>query len=110
MLAARFGAVLALAVSCSAAAEVPGLREITVSSAERDQAVLASVWYPTSVTVGDQALVGDNAVFQGTPALLDAPIADARLPLILITHGGFRAALKIAICRVQAERGFDPDR
>ena len=68
-----------------------GAREISVFVPARQKIIKTMVWYPTAER-GTSTLIGDNAVFAGTPAQIDAPAKNGRYPMILITHGGFRAA------------------
>lgn len=67
------------------------MRSIAITSPERAADINALIWYPAAAGEG-QTLVGDNAVFRGIPAYQDAPIADGRFPLIVISHGGFRSS------------------
>lgn len=72
-----------------AAAEPPqvGVRTLAVPAPERGSKPLTvTVWYPAAAG-GEAALVGDNRVFEGTPARRDAPLATGRFPLVLVSHG-----------------------
>jgi predicted dienelactone hydrolase len=95
--AMRFLAVMLFVASLMAlagrvaVAETIGVREIAVLAPERSTSVQATVWYPTH-GAGTPVLVGDNAVFRGIPALRNSPVARGLFPLVLIAHGGFRAA------------------
>lgn len=84
-----------------------GAQEISVFVASRQMTIKTMVWYPT-VENGTSALIGDNAVFAGTPAQIDAPPKDGNFPLILIAHGGFRAAPNAAswLASRLAHKGF----
>jgi predicted dienelactone hydrolase len=62
-----------------------------VLAPERGMMLNVRVWYPAG-TGGTAVSVGDNAVFQGTPAREDALIADGSFPLVLLSHGGLRSA------------------
>jgi predicted dienelactone hydrolase len=68
-----------------------GVRRMAVLVPERGVELEATIWYPAAAG-GIATKVGDNAVFQGAPARLDAPIADGSWPLILLSHGGLRSA------------------
>ncbi len=83
--------MLAFGTRSFAEAETVGVRDLAVAAADRAAAIQAKLWYPAG-NGGDAVLVGDNAVFRGTPAASNAPIAAGRFPLILLSHGGFRAA------------------
>lgn len=84
-----------------------GVRSILVQAGERQSVLKAMVWYPVDKN-GTTRLIGDNAVFLGTPAQSDAAIAKGRFPLILIAHGGFRAAPNVAswLASALVKRGF----
>ena len=83
--------VLGLGIVHCANAENVGVRDVTISNPERETSLRALVWYPAA-SDGRETLIGDNAVFRGTPAQPDAAAADGRFPLIVISHGGFRSA------------------
>lgn len=68
------------------AAEVVGVRTITVAAPERGKDLRVTVWYP-ALDGGEKVLVGDSKLFKGTQALAKAPLARGHYPLILISHG-----------------------
>ena len=68
-----------------------GVRNIAIPAPQRGTQLNAMLWYPAAPG-GKPVLVGDNAVFKGTPAYRDAPIAGGSFPVILLSHGGLRAA------------------
>jgi predicted dienelactone hydrolase len=68
-----------------------GVRLLTKTPPERGQAVDITLWYPAA-SGGMPVMVGDNKVFEGVPARKDAPLADGTFPVILVSHGGLRAA------------------
>jgi predicted dienelactone hydrolase len=68
-----------------------GIRSIAVPAPERGAELNVVLWYPAAAG-GTPVLVGDNPVFKGTPAHQDAPIAGGSFPVILLSHGGLRAA------------------
>jgi predicted dienelactone hydrolase len=45
------------------------------------------VWYPSAATSATTRLFGDNPVFVGAPAVLDAPAASGAHPLVVLSHG-----------------------
>ncbi|PSJ60408.1 alpha/beta hydrolase family protein [Pseudaminobacter soli (ex Li et al. 2025)] len=67
------------------AAEV-GMREIGVPAPERGRSLAVTVWYPAEAG-GQPVLVGDNKAFKGSSALMNAPVAKGRFPLIVMSHG-----------------------
>ena len=95
----RVGAILAVALLLVpgrvALARAVGVREFEVSNPERKAAVHAVVWYPAGDN-GRAVLIGENAVFRGTPGFQSAPVAKGRFPLVVIAHGGFRATANVA--------------
>lgn len=50
-----------------------------------------TLWYPSDAKGSAQA-IEESKVFKGTPALRDAPFAKGPYPIVLMAHGGFRAA------------------
>lgn len=70
----------------AAADQAAGYDRLTVRANHRAAPIAASVWYPAG-TPTYRGLIGDNAVFEGTPAYVGAGIADGRFPLILLSHG-----------------------
>lgn len=61
-----------------------GVREVSVAQPGRDLAV--TVWYPATPG-GKPTVVGDNKVFKGAAAAIDAPVVPGRHPLVLLSHG-----------------------
>ncbi|WP_243368062.1 alpha/beta hydrolase family protein [Microvirga solisilvae] len=64
---------------------------MTTSVPTRSQPIELTVWYPTA-SVGQPELIGENKIFKGVSALRNAPVADGHYPVIVMAHGGFRAA------------------
>ena len=93
-----------LALPCHAT-EV-GMREIKVAAPERGRDLAVTVWYPAE-TGGEPALVGDNQIFKGAPASIDAPVVAGRFPLIIMSHGsGGRAQAMTWLATELAKAGF----
>ncbi|KXF75612.1 dienelactone hydrolase [Paramesorhizobium deserti] len=69
----------------SEAAEV-GVDEISVSAPQRGRDLAVTIWYPAT-TGGEPALIGDNQVFKGAPALRNATLVQGRFPLVVMSHG-----------------------
>ncbi|CAN7665800.1 alpha/beta hydrolase family protein [Aminobacter sp. LjRoot7] len=61
-----------------------GVKEVSVAQPGRDLAV--TVWYPAG-SGGKPTVVGDNKVFKGAAASVDAPAVPGRHPLVLLSHG-----------------------
>lgn len=68
-----------------------GLRSIEVVTPGRETPIRVSLWYPTSAG-GSHKVVGGNKVFKGVPVNQDAVIAEGEFPIVLLAHGGLRAA------------------
>ncbi|HUC19348.1 MAG TPA: hypothetical protein VMA37_16840 [Acetobacteraceae bacterium] len=93
--AAFIAAMVVIGTIRFAEAKMAGVRDFAVFAPARNAVFHATVWYPAGGN-GKAVLVGDNAIFIGTKGLRNAPIAAGRFPLIIISHGGFRAAPNIA--------------
>lgn len=63
-----------------------GVQTITIASPARGKDLKVTVWYPAGPG-GEPTMVGDSKLFQGAPALANAPLAPGRFPLILVSHG-----------------------
>jgi predicted dienelactone hydrolase len=50
-----------------------------------------TVWYPTDGKDSAEG-IGESKIFRGTPALRNAPVAKGQYPVVVLAHGGFRAA------------------
>jgi len=75
----------AFSTATSQAAEV-GIREISVSAPQRGRDIAVTIWYPATAG-GEPVLIGDNQAFKGAPAMRDAPLAEGRFPLVVMSHG-----------------------
>ncbi|AWC21081.1 putative dienelactone hydrolase [Aminobacter sp. MSH1] len=90
-------------VSACLASEA-GVREVTVVQPGRDLAV--TVWYPAGAG-GTPTTLGDNRVFMGAPAALNAPPVPGRHPLVLLSHGsGSRVQAMGWLATELAKAGF----
>ena len=78
--------VLSIALASPGQAAEIGVREIAVTAPERTQKLAVSIWYPAEPG-GEPVLVGDNRLFKGTPASMNAPFSKGRFPLIVMSHG-----------------------
>lgn len=68
-----------------------GFRTIAITTPGRATPLSVSLWYPTRAS-GAAKVVGGNPVFQGVPIQQDAVMAEGEFPLVLLAHGGLRAA------------------
>ena len=86
----RSTAVLAVAVSVTPAhagqSYDVGVREIQLATSERGRDLQVTIWYP-SAGGGKTVPVGDNRVFKGAPAVIDAAQATGSFPLVVLSHG-----------------------
>lgn len=82
-----------LCVACVQPTSEPaaGFRTLEVASPGRDAPISVNLWYPPGEG-GSRNVVGGNKVFTGVPVVQDAAIADGEFPLVLLAHGGLRAA------------------
>lgn len=90
-----------------------GVREISVQSEARGRDLSVFVWYPLSAGTdrdagaGQPVSVGEDRIFKGTPALMDAEPADGRFPLIVLSHGSGASVQKMGwLAADLASRGF----
>jgi predicted dienelactone hydrolase len=79
-------AALAGYVSAAAADPIAGYDRLEVRAPHRATLVAASIWYPPGA-VTYRAPIGDDALFEGTPAYMGPAVAKGRFPLILLSHG-----------------------
>ncbi len=77
---------MAIAQRSVAAGDFVGVRQTTAPSKERGTELAVTVWYPANAG-GKPVTLGESQFFYGTDAMLDAPIAHGRYPLILLSHG-----------------------
>ncbi|MBN9222235.1 MAG: dienelactone hydrolase [Mesorhizobium sp.] len=90
------------------AADAVGVRHLAAPSAERGGDLDVTVWYPARPG-GEAVTLGDSALFKGTAAMREAPIADGKFPLILLSHGAGLAGTPEALGWIAvplASRGF----
>ncbi|WP_413206199.1 alpha/beta hydrolase family protein [Rhodospirillum sp. A1_3_36] len=83
-----------------------GMRTLTVASSLRGEDLAVTLWYP--VAPGGQLIdPGESRVFQGTPAVRNAPPMVGRFPLILLSHGSGSTVQGMAwIASALARAGF----
>lgn len=85
-----------------------GVRIIRVAVPERGTEMDVALWYPADGP-GQSMLVGDGSpLFQGTAAMAEAPMAEGRRPLIVLSQGGLRSGPNIGawMARHLADSGF----
>ncbi|KQT65858.1 MULTISPECIES: alpha/beta hydrolase family protein [unclassified Aureimonas] len=85
-----------------------GVRRIEVPSPERGRPLDVTIWYPAA-SGGSEVVLGDTPFFTGTPAQRDAPVAEGRFPLVLLSHGAGlagQAEMMSWIAAPLAQRGF----
>jgi predicted dienelactone hydrolase len=69
-----------------AQAEPAGVSDLSIHAPHHGRSLTGTLFYPTEGG-GSQILYADNPVFEGVPALQDAPMADGTYPLVLMSHG-----------------------
>jgi predicted dienelactone hydrolase len=89
----------------AAAADV-GIKTIATDAPHRGRSIETLIWYPAAAG-GTEESVGDNPLFVGVPARRDAPMAEGRFPLVVVSHGsGGNAANLSWLATALAEQGF----
>jgi predicted dienelactone hydrolase len=83
------GALLLFCLSSHvfADAQPVGFQYATLADPRNERPLEMVVWYPSSTTAATPQLFGDNPVFVGAPAVLDAPAASGAHPLVVLSHG-----------------------
>ncbi len=72
-----------------------GVKIIQVAAPERGTEMDVTLWYPAAGP-SRSMLVGDGSpLFQGTAAMAEAPMAEGRRPLIVLSQGGLRSGPNI---------------
>ncbi|MDL2408298.1 prolyl oligopeptidase family serine peptidase [Rhizobium calliandrae] len=100
-------AIAIMQQSASASGDV-GVRQVAVPSKERGSDLAVTVWYPAD-SGGKPVSLGESLFFVGTPAMLDAPIAYGKFPLVLLSHGAGLAGNAQALSWIAmplAKQGF----
>ena len=85
-----------------------GVKIIRVAVPERGSEMDVTLWYPAAGPAPSM-LVGDGSpLFQGTAAMAEAPMAEGRRPLIVLSQGGLRSGPNIGawMARHLADSGF----
>ncbi len=99
--------VAAAEPSC-AASGLPGVQWFNICSEERGRDIPVLVWYPAGLG-GKPITVGDSPLFVGAEAMLGAPVAHGRYPVILLSHGAGLGGTPEAVSWIAAplaSRGF----
>lgn len=98
-----------LFAACTRPSSAPaaGLRTIEVAVPGRETPISVTLWYPPGEG-GSHNEVGGNKVFKGVPVNQDAVIAEGEFSIVLLSHGGLRAAPHLSgwIASYLATRGF----
>lgn len=91
---------------CAWSQDAPGLQRLYLPAPARELPLEVLVWYPAAPG-GKAVLVGENALFHGTPARQDAPIQSGQYPLLLLSHGsGAHAANMGWLAGTLAQQGY----
>lgn len=83
--------LLLVAAIAPGKADPVGFAARTVPSPERRADLDVGIWYP-GAPGGTPAVIGATPIFEGVAARRDPPIVAGHFPLILLAHGGLRAA------------------
>lgn len=97
-----------IAQQTASAGENVGVHQIAAPSKERGVDLDVTVWYPAKPG-GKSVTLGESVFFKGTPAMRDAPIADGKFPLVLLSHGAGLAGNAQALSWIAiplAKQGF----
>ncbi|MCB1832030.1 MAG: hypothetical protein KDH19_01070 [Geminicoccaceae bacterium] len=81
-----FSLTLLHAIPAPAGENLPGYDRLDIRAGHRAGLVEGSLWYPAGSTTY-QSMIGDDAAFSGTPALVGPTIASGKYPLFLLSHG-----------------------
>jgi len=68
-----------------------GVTTLALTLPDGGRALTVTLWYPAAPG-GTSVRVGDSAVFEGVGAEQNAPLAEGRFPVVLVSHGGLRSA------------------
>lgn len=85
-----------------------GVHHLVTYSKDRDTNLDVTIWYP-ALAGGSPTTLGETMFFEGTPAMRDAPIANGKFPIILLSHGAGLAGNADALSWVAvplARQGF----
>ncbi|WP_311881077.1 MULTISPECIES: alpha/beta fold hydrolase [unclassified Pseudomonas] len=84
-----FGALLLICLSSYVFADTRpvGFQYATLADPHNERPLEMVVWYPSANSDATPQLFGDNPVFVGAPAVLDAPAATGEHPLVVLSHG-----------------------
>jgi predicted dienelactone hydrolase len=84
-----FGALLLICLSSYVFADTRpvGFQYATLADPHNERPLEMVVWYPSANSDATPQLFGDNPVFVGAPAVLDAPAASGAHPLVVLSHG-----------------------
>ncbi|MEM1344919.1 MAG: hypothetical protein AAGI34_10110 [Pseudomonadota bacterium] len=90
-IASALGAALALgggfaSAEDTPAKDTPGLIIRSIDAPHHGRPMQVTLWYPAAPG-GTPIVYGDNPVFYGVAAREDAPLAEGRYPLVLMSHG-----------------------
>lgn len=84
--AAALAAVSLFTAFSARAADLAGYEKMSFQPHHRSESVQASLWYPASAKTY-RVLLGDDAVFRGTPVYVGAAAQSGKHPLVVVSHG-----------------------
>lgn len=69
-----------------AQADPAGFSDLSIEAQHHGRALTGALFYPAA-SGGTQVSYGENPIFEGVPAVKDAPMAEGKYPLLLMSHG-----------------------
>jgi predicted dienelactone hydrolase len=73
--------------------DAPGYSVVQIATAHREAPVEVHIWYPTD-GMSDGVTTGENLLFDGFDAQLDAEPAETASPIVIFSHGSGGKALQ----------------
>ncbi|PRD51033.1 alpha/beta hydrolase family protein [Phyllobacterium myrsinacearum] len=86
--------------------QIAGVQFLSIPSPARSKPLDVTIWYPAS-DGSHPILVGDDILFKGTEAFMNAPVQSGRHPLIVLSHGSGGSVIGLAwIATALAKAGY----
>lgn len=90
---AAAAAVFANTATIDTGSEASGYSVVQIATAHREARVEVHIWYPTD-GMSDGVTIGENILFDGFDAQLDAEPAETASPIVIFSHGSGGKALQ----------------
>lgn len=81
-----FAAISLFSTASASAQELAGYDKMSFQPAHRSEKVAASIWYPAAAKTY-KTMLGDDAVFYGTPVYVGPAVTPGKHPLVVVSHG-----------------------